>query len=97
MKKSVTLLALAASSSSAFALIGPARLPTKVLCIETNESDDGALFGRTCDMTQRNRTEQKVILSNGCAEGQVSILSVKQAAKWTIDLNPCLPPNLAQL
>ena len=97
LKKSITAMTLAASSS-AFALMAPP-VATKTICLNLYESMEGVFFTGTCDQAENNELKQRPLLANGCAKGQTAMT----ATKWDVDgdfrpnIYPCLPPNVAQL
>jgi len=100
MKKSITAIALAASSTSAFALIAPnLGDEQKTYCVSTYEADDGSQYVSQCDETKNNERENRPLLQNGCAEGQAAISGFKRRSekKFNIEISACLPPNVAQL
>ncbi|WP_141735035.1 hypothetical protein [Oligoflexus tunisiensis] len=96
-KKSVTALALTASSS-AFALMRPP-VETKTICLDMYESAEGAAYAGTCDQSDNNETLKKKILENGCAEGQLAMTAQKwdKRGEFYPSIHSCLPPNVAQL
>jgi hypothetical protein len=98
MRKTITVLAITASSSSAFALRAPT-VETINYCLNTFQNDSGATFAGTCDQSANNTTKQVPLLENGCAAGQISLEASKyQGSKeFSIVIYPCLPPNIAQL
>jgi hypothetical protein len=108
MKRTVAALALSISTPS-FALMIPASA-TKTICLDTYESETGVKFAGNCDQTPNNKEAGVALLENGCAEGQISLTSFaypsynpsakqkkKQELKFDIEINTCLPPNVAQL
>jgi hypothetical protein len=100
MKKSITAIALAASSTSAFAMIEPNDgAERKTYCVSTYEADDGSQYVSQCDETENNKRENRPLLQNGCAEGQAAIGGVKRRSekKFDIEISACLPPNVVQL
>lgn len=79
MKKTIASLALLASTTSAFALIGPggqAAPEPKTYCLSLYESEDGAYVG-DCDNTQANVRAKRVINANGCADGQAAMQTTR--------------------
>ncbi len=94
-----TISAIALTASSAFALIGPDPLDLKNICLQTHEDVDGVLSAVSCDETQNNKNGRLKILSNGCAEGQISLIDTKskKEKKFRFNIPNCLPPHLIQL
>src|SRR5262249_47388511 len=83
----VASMALMASASSAYAIVGPnpasSTAPSSIhprptpapVCISKWEDETGAEFATACDLTSSNYRYGREILSNGCAEGQVALLT----------------------
>jgi hypothetical protein len=94
-----TISAFILSASSAFALMGPGAREHKTICLETREDKDGVLSAANCDQAKNNATQNLKLLSNGCAEGQISLIDSKYKTekKYTINIPNCLPPNVVQL
>lgn len=100
MKKSITVLALSAASTSAMALVAPPRpgqVSIKTYCLEVYESADGAKNASSCDESANNVRRHAVILDNGCTEDQVALSTRVFNGKPQINISSCLPPNVAQL
>ncbi len=108
MKRTVAALALSISTPS-FALMMPATA-TKTICLDTFESEAGVKYAGNCDQAANNKELNLAVLENGCAEGQIALTSVayptynqsakqkkKPELKFDIEINACLPPNVAQL
>jgi len=79
MKKTIASLALLASTTSAFALIGPGGQagPTpKTYCLSLYESEDGTYVG-DCDQSKINLRSKRPVNANGCADGQAALQSVR--------------------
>jgi len=95
--KTIAVLSLAASSS-AFALMLPP-VKAKTVCLNTYETAQGSLHLGTCDEAKNNKTLDRPLLDNGCAEGQAAMTVQKWEAQanFTPNISACLPPNVAQL
>lgn len=98
MKKSITSLALLVSATSAHALPPPqnpnAPKPKIVIsCLDINSVEkDGSLYIGTCNESENNKTLNKKLNGNGCADDQVAIR--------TLDKSPvaaCMPVGAVQL
>jgi hypothetical protein len=98
MKKSIAVLALSASSTSAFAFMMQPQ-QTKTYCLSVYEGADGAKFASSCDESKNNEILGKDLLENGCAEDQVALTARKHKGqkKFDIQISACLPPNVVQL
>ncbi|RZA25960.1 MAG: hypothetical protein EOP10_05185 [Proteobacteria bacterium] len=112
MKRTVSAAALALSiSTPSFALMLPPSA-TKTICLDSYESETGAKFAGNCDQAANNKELALPLLDNGCADGQIALTSVAYPAsfvqnspkqkkntklKFDIEINNCLPPNVAQL
>ena len=73
--KSISALALLASSSSAYALMPP-NLPVYKACIAVSLSEAGAASAEGCDQTANNKKlELAINPETGCAAGQASLRS----------------------
>ena len=79
MKKTIMALALTTASSSAFALTGPGfgAIASKTLCLDAYQNENGVSFAGACDQSANNVYNKAVILENGCAEGQIALVSLK--------------------
>lgn len=92
-----TIAAVALSTSSAFALIGPPT-QTKTYCLDLYEGQSGATYAGTCDQTANNKTLKKPLLENGCAVDQVALSAHRVApGKFNIEIYACMPPGVVQL
>lgn len=102
MLRTVSVLAIAAASTQASALIdrGLTR-EQKTVCLSVSEGSEGELYGFRCDQSLNNQTQGREIKPNGCAEGQVAIIATRPRGSVNEDFQPffpsCLPPNIAQL
>jgi len=97
MKKTISAVALMASSTSAFALMAPPT-QTKTICLDVYENEDGVKYAGTCDQAKNNQILGATILENGCAEDQIALTSRKyQGGSWDISIRACMPPNVVQL
>lgn len=99
MKKTISLAALAISASSSFALIGPpSNNDVRMYCVSVY-GGQGSMVAGSCDETDNNRYYHREIMDNGCAEGQMAIYTSKsrRQMRYPIEINMCLPPNVAQL
>lgn len=80
MKKTVASLAILASASSAFALIGPGgpgQPRPRNYCVSSYHGQNGEAYVGDCDLTQQNLRRQAPLLQNGCAQNQASLRSVR--------------------
>jgi hypothetical protein len=87
MKKTIASLVILAATSSAHALVpmdlasssSSRRTPPppkpRTICLETYQQNDGSLSAADCDSTQDNIDFGRALKENGCAEGQVSIVT----------------------
>lgn len=96
MKFQTTIAAFALTASSAFALIGP-DTTTKTYCLDQYESDKGVSYTGSCDQTANNKALGKVLLENGCAEGQSALTALSFGGKFDIEIASCMPPGVVQL
>jgi hypothetical protein len=90
MKKSVALLAVLASASSAYALPMPDNRPTRTICLKLHQTERG-VYG-SCDDSRNNVSENRTLLGNGCAEGQAAIQTTGQNV-----IQACMPAGAVQL
>lgn len=81
MKKTITSLAILASASSAFALVGPGgpgnHPKPKNVCLSHSVGNQGEAYVGDCDQSQMNRLRKLPLLANGCAVNQASLRSLK--------------------
>jgi len=93
------IAAVAISAASMAYGLTPPPAATKTLCLAVYEDADSVKRAGSCDNTRNNHTLGLPILANGCAEGQISLTSVKyqNSEKFTIEIRSCLPPNVVQL
>ncbi|MEQ1875164.1 MAG: hypothetical protein ABL958_00870 [Bdellovibrionia bacterium] len=91
MKKTIAIAAILAVAPSAFALRGPDQRPVQTACVRTYNFQDGSKVAG-CNEANNNQRENKTLLQNGCAAGQVAIKSTR-----TISIESCLPAGVAQL
>ena len=91
MKKTITTLALMASSQ-ALAFPAPHNPSyTQTYCLKTYVQRDHSLVG-TCDETENNRRQNRKLLANGCAARQVALELIGPNK-----IESCLPPGVVQL
>ena len=97
MKKTIAAAALSASTSALALWAPPAEQRT--ICLDKYENESGAIYGGSCDQSANNETLGLELLENGCAEGQIAITSQRyhNSEQWSVNIGPCLPPNVAQL
>ena len=105
MKRTVAAIAMGISTPS-FALMLPAQA-TKVICLDTFESEKGVKYAGNCDQAANNEILEATILENGCAADQIALTSVAypvagkkgkpSTLKYDIEIKSCLPPNVVQL
>ncbi len=91
-KKTIASLAILASTTSAFALIGPGgqRLPRpKTVCLSVHEGETGELYVGDCDLSEQNRRTRVRLQANGCARNQAALQS------YSVTIKAC--PGFAQL
>jgi hypothetical protein len=85
MKKTVASLAILASASSAFALIGPGdgnpRPQPKNVCLSLYQGERGESYLGDCDNSELNRQRRAPLQANGCAAGQASLRSFSVRVK----------------
>ena len=93
------IAAVAISAASMAYGLTPPPVQTKTLCLAVYEDNSGVKQAGTCDNARNNVILGLPILSNGCAENQISLSSVRyQGSKnFTIQIHSCLPPNAVQL
>lgn len=91
MKKTIAVMALLATASSAQALIGPDHRPVKKLCLRAYANQDGSVSAG-CNEVRNNEAKNRRLLQNGCAAGQIAVLTTR-----TVEIESCLPPGVAQL
>lgn len=97
MQFSKTIVAVAITASSAFALIGPGS-EKKTICLSVQENAEGILYAGSCDESRNNKLQNLEILANGCAANQVSVSARKfPGGQYNVQVSSCLPPNVAQL
>ena len=104
MKKTIAALALT-SASSAMALIAPPEahpVPTTVsknICLQVFTSASDVSYAASCDESANNARFDLEILENGCAAGQTSMNSISfdGGETFSVEVAPCLNPNIAQL
>ena len=95
----LTIAAVALSAATLALGLTPPPQETKTICLGIYESADGVERADSCDRARNNATLGLPLLENGCAAKQISVTSVKyQGSKeFTIEIAPCLPPNVVQL
>jgi hypothetical protein len=102
MKKtiaSLAMLASAVSATTALAMPQPkdpsAPEPVvKTICMSTySYNADKSIDLGGCDESPNNVAEKRKIMDNGCAEGQVALISIDDEIK----IEACMPPGMAQL
>ncbi len=93
------IAAVAISAASMAYGLTPPPVQTKTICLSVFEDAEGVKRAGNCDNANNNATLGLPLLSNGCAEDQISLKSVKyQGSKsFTINIQSCLPPNAVQL
>ena len=108
MKKTITAMAIAGASSTAFALQVPPTGVTpkaRTICLSTYTDSNDLLYVGSCDRARNNTILKREVLANGCAESQVAM----KISEWVNDKGQivstststkiafCLRPNVAQL
>jgi hypothetical protein len=93
MKKTIALMAILATSTSAHALVrpDPNPKPARKICLSLHQAQDKSLIGG-CDEAQNNVNRGRTLLHNGCAAGQVAIITTR-----IVQIESCMPPGIAQL
>ena len=80
MNKTIASLAILASTSSAFALIGPGGTPRpepRTYCLNLSQDEAGVSYVGDCDLKEINRRSKAEIKENGCAEGQAAMQTLR--------------------
>lgn len=93
------IAAVAISAASMAYGLTPPPVEVKTLCLSVYENNEGVKQAGTCDNARNNKTLGLPLLSNGCAENQISLSSVRYngSKNFTIQIYSCLPPNAVQL
>lgn len=100
--KKMTIATLALSASTSFALVGPnppGAYDTKTYCLNKYEDAQGAVSVGTCDESQNNQIRGEAFNSQGCMGNQVAmhVSKPKRNKNYAINIQSCMPPNVAQL
>ena len=91
MNKTIAIAAILAVAPSAFALRGPDTRPVQTACVKVHAYQDGSKIAG-CNEASNNQSQNRPLLQNGCAAGQVAIKSTRN-----VQIESCLPPGVAQL
>lgn len=96
MKKTIAAIAMIVSSNAALAMPVPrdpnAPAPKiSSVCLSTYTEHDGSKDAG-CDESYNNKSENKKVLVNGCATGQIALQFIGESP-----IEACMPPGVAQL
>lgn len=78
--KTIAGLAILASASNAFGLIGPGGRPQpepRNYCLSLYQNEDGNAYVGDCDNTANNRRFKLKLNQNGCADGQAAMQTIR--------------------
>jgi hypothetical protein len=95
-KSTIALGALAASlsASQANALVidmPGAKWETKTICLQTEDKGDGSLTS-SCDQSENNAANNRPLLANGCAAGQVALtetIDTNSGQTYQVNVDAC--------
>ncbi|SMF79917.1 hypothetical protein [Pseudobacteriovorax antillogorgiicola] len=97
VQKTIAVMSLAVSASASAFMPAPQPTKTKTICLNSYELRDGSVNAGTCDESDNNYYDQREILDNGCAEGQIALKTKLVNGKFDINVRSCLPTNVVQL
>lgn len=104
MKKTISAVALLASSASYAKPLPADSVEFRTLCLPSYENAEGVLVAQVCDETKNNEDPKlnREVTASGCTADQIVVNDVRytydgKVGEWGVDIPNCPNPNISQL